>query len=162
MKRLIPILLVAVLLVVSGCSKESGQVNNISQVPVTNNQAEQNQEKEIEQTENKEAKSSLEGLKQSFKDAGFKVGENEVVAYEMVSATNGMKFMLDDELVEIYEYDLDNLTDEAKDIVDQAENGSIEFSGFNIPVVYKDGLMLVRHDEHSQGEKIVEVFNNYK
>jgi len=157
MKKLIPILLM-VLLVVSGCGKEGGPTNNSQPAA---NQVEQDQEKEVEQT-NSEAKSRLEGLKQSFEDAGFKVGENEILAFEMMHASNGLKFKLDDELIEIYEYDLDNLTDEAKNIVNQAKEGSVEFSGFNVPVVYKGGLILVRHDEHSQGEKIKEIFNNYK
>jgi len=72
-----------------------------------------------------------------------------------------MKFTLDGEPIEIYEYDMDNLSDEAREIVEQAKQGSINFSGFNIPVKFKDGLMLIRFNEHSQGEKIVEIFNSF-
>lgn len=119
--------------------------------------------KEVKKKEKEVVKTgrSLEGLKDTFKDSGFELGENELIAFEMLEATNGMKFTLDDELIEIYEYNLGNLTDEAKEVVRQAETGSVEMSGFIIPVEYKDGLMITRQDEHSQKEKILDIFNKY-
>ena len=105
--------------------------------------------------------SRLNNLKRAFKDAGFVVGENEILAYDMLHADAGMKFTLDEELVEVYEYDMSNLSDDASAMVEQAQGGSINFSGFNVPVKFKDGLMLVRYDEHSQGEKITKIFNEF-
>ncbi len=104
----------------------------------------------------------LDQLKSAYKNEGFDVGENKVIAFEMLYADKGMKFEIDGELIEIYEYDMSNLSDEANDIVEQAKSGSINFSGFNVPVKFKNGLMLVRYDEHSKGEEIVKVFENFK
>lgn len=151
MKKLF-ILLLILAVFLAGCqsTQEQGTINENNE-PIAQEQ----------QSEQKEQKSRLEMLKQAFKDAGFEVGENELLAYEMLHAKNGMKFTLDGEPIEIYEYDMDNLSDEAREIVEQAKQGSINFSGFNIPVKFKDGLMLIRFDEHSQGEKIVEIFNSF-
>lgn len=146
-------LLVVLLLIslLAGCAA-GGDVEQPAEAPAASQQEVHEPVPEV---------SRLVELKQHFAGAGFEIGENELIAYDMIHATNGMKFTLDGELIEIYEYDLDNLTPEAQDTVQQAEAGSISFSGFNVPVVCKDGLMLVRHDEHSQGDKIVEAFNNF-
>jgi hypothetical protein len=106
--------------------------------------------------------SRLSRLKQSFKDAGFNVGENEVVAFETLKAKDGIKFKLDNELIEIYEYDMNNLENDVKRLLDQAKKGNVNLLGFSIPVKFNDGLVLVRYAEHSKTKKIVEVFNNYK
>ena len=104
----------------------------------------------------------LNGFKQYLKDNGFTVGDNEIVAYDMLYAKDGLKFKINNELIEIYEYDTANLSADASSIVDQAKQGSVNFLGFNMPVTYNNGLMLVRYDDHSQGDKIVELFNSYK
>ena len=110
---------------------------------------------------NDKISSRLSGLKQRFKDAGFTVGNNEPVAFEMLNAKDGMKFNLDNELIEIYEYDMSNLSVDVKSMIDQAKKGNVNLLGFNIPVKFNAGL-IVRYDGHSQADKIVEVFNNYK
>lgn len=147
MKRLLALLLMSVLLV--GCSDQAAK-------PV---------EKEIKEVSNaKEIKEEKEESKlQSIKDElskDFEVGDNEVLAYEMVKANGGIKFTVDDELLELYEYDLNNLTEEQEQLVKQAENGSIDMDGFNIPCYYKDGIMALRLDEHSKAAAIKEKLNN--
>ena len=153
MKRLFALLALAVFLVgLVGCQgkQESGATNNPVQVgQPTQDQSEQ------------QTQSRLSTLKQAFKDAGFVVGENEILAYDMLHADAGAKFTLDEELVEVYEYDMSNLSDAASAMVEQAQEGSINFSGFNVPVKFKDGLMLVRYGEHSQVERVVDVFNSF-
>jgi hypothetical protein len=73
-----------------------------------------------------------------------------------------VKFNLDNELIEVYEYDMANLSEDIKILIEQAKKGNVNLFGFNIPVKFNDGLILVRYDEHSKANKIVEVFNNYK
>ncbi|KOA90880.1 hypothetical protein [Clostridium botulinum] len=135
----------------SGCS------NNATQKTDSDNH--------IEKKENVSKKeknvSKLDGLKETFKNSGFKVGENEELAYAMLNATNGYKFKLNDKEIEIYEYDMKKLNEEGKKIVNQAKKGSISFSGLNIPVKFKNGLMIVRYDEHKDKDKILEIFNSY-
>lgn len=155
-KALLLLLSMTIVIGLSGCgnkpvnTEKDADTNKEQQNPVV---AEQEKEGPV---------SRLDGLKQSFKDEGFNVGENEIIAFEIINASNGMKFTLDDELIEIYEYDMANLSDEAKVTVEQAQEGYIDLSGIKLPVKFKDGLLLARHDEHSQGEKIVKIFDEYK
>ncbi|BDR80712.1 hypothetical protein N072000002_09680 [Clostridium tetani] len=100
-------------------------------------------------------------MKKAYEEVGFKVSENEPVAFQMVGASNGYKFKVDDELIEIYEYDMKNLNEDGKKYVEQAKKGQISILGFNVPVKLKNNLMLIRYDEHSKKDKILEVFNNY-
>lgn len=147
------LVIMLILLVMGGCGSKTTEdkANPQQQTNETSEQA----------SEETKIVSRLDELKQKFAEAGFEVGENQMVAYEMIYAKDGRKFTLDGELIEIYEYDLDNLSEEAKEVIEQAKQGSVNISGFNVPVIYKDGLMLMRHDEHSQGEKIIEIFKNY-
>lgn len=104
----------------------------------------------------------LDSLKKAFSDSGLKVGDNEVVAYQMLGANNGYKFKIDGGLIEIYEYDLSNLATDGKSFIDQAKKGSVSISGFNVPVKYNNGLMIDRYDEHSEKDKILKVFDDFK
>lgn len=106
------------------------------------------------------SKNKLDGFKEALKDKGYEVGDNEVVAYEIIGATNGYKFKVDGELIEIYEYDSSKLTDDGKGKLEEAKNGSINMSGISIPVKYNNNLVLVRSDEHSKGKEILDIFNS--
>ncbi|WP_338630668.1 hypothetical protein [Clostridium baratii] len=113
--------------------------------------------------ENKLQGSPIDRLKEEFKKAGFKIGDNEMLAYDMIGATSGEKFKVNDQLIEVYYYDSSKLTEDGKKYLKEAETGSINFSGINIPVKYnKTGLVLARHDEHKEQEKIVKIFNSFK
>lgn len=101
----------------------------------------------------------LDKFKNTLKEKGYTVGENETLAFQMVGATNGYKFKVDGNLIEIYEYDEKNLSEEGKKFIEQAKNGSINLSGFNVPVKYNNYLMLSRVNEHPKGKEIVEIFN---
>ena len=142
----------ALFLILTGCSQDEEE-------PIEEDEEEIVEEEPIEEDE--EEQRTLEGLKNEFINEEFEVGDNEEIAYAMVNADKGMKFELDGELIEIYKYNIDDLSDEAEETVEQAKKGSIDMSGFNIPVKYNDGIMLVRYDDHSQEEKIIKVFNNY-
>lgn len=104
----------------------------------------------------------LDGLKQEFVKAGFTVGDNKELAYSMLGATNGYKFDLNGSPIEIYYYDSKNLKEDDKKFYEQAKKGKIDMSGINVPVVFKNDLMIVRADEHKDKDKILEVFNNFK
>lgn len=146
MKKILSILLVGILSFgLVACNKTEGDTKEVGN-----------------STKQEEKKSKLDSIKDSYKKAGFEVGENETIAFQMVGANNGYKFKLDGELIEIYEYDSKNLSEEGKKISEQAKKGSISFSGFNSPVKFNDGLMIMRYGEHSKKDKVLEVFNNFK
>ncbi|HAG43617.1 MAG TPA: hypothetical protein DCL31_10130, partial [Clostridium sp.] len=52
---------------------------------------------------------TIDSIKQSFVDAGMTVGENKEVMYQMIGANNGIKFDINDDIVELYFYDDKNL-----------------------------------------------------
>lgn len=120
-------------------------------------------ESTVTKEENQENKGNiLDQIKDKFKKAGFEIGDNEMIAFDIVHANNGYKFEVDGELIEIYEYDLDNLSEEAKDMVNQAKEGSVEIFGINSSCVWNEkGILMFRADEHSQQDKIIEIFKNF-
>ncbi|KNF08572.1 hypothetical protein CLPU_6c00580 [Gottschalkia purinilytica] len=151
MKKLIIVMFSVILIIgVSGCSKNTNTTKDIKE-----------EKQEVNQVQEDKG-NLLDQLKDEFKKAGFEIGSNEVVAFDMVNAKNGYKFKVDGELIEIYEYDLNNLSDEAKKSVEQAKKGTVNMSGFNLPCVWNEkGIAMFRVEEHSQKDKIVEIFNNF-
>lgn len=146
MKRIASILLVGIMvLVLAGCGTNSTDAAG----------------KDSIETETVK-KEPLEALKDEFKKGGLAIGENQTVAFEMVGATAGQKFKINDELIEIYYYDESKLTEEGKKLFEQAKTGNISISGINISVIYKNNFVLARADNHKNKEKILEVFNNFK
>lgn len=128
---------------------------------VDNTKIEEIKDEDTKSEENK-SKNPLDQLKEEFKNKGFEVGENQELMYSMLGATNGYKFTLNGELIEIYYYDSKNLTDEQKSKYEQAKNGSVDMGGLNVPIVFKDDLALGRLENHPEKDKILEVFNNFK
>ena len=107
-------------------------------------------------------KAPLDVLKDEFKKQGFEVGENETVAFEMLGATNGNKYKLNGELIEVYIYEEGKLTTEGKKQFEQVKSGSISMSGINLKVDYINGFALTRLDDHKDKNKIIEVVKNIK
>ncbi|NRT88091.1 hypothetical protein [Clostridium beijerinckii] len=114
----------------------------------------------VKQESNKNV-NPLDGLKQEFVKAGFTVGDNKELAYSMLGATNGYKFDLNGSPIEIYYYDSKNLKEDEKKFYEQAKKGKINMNGINVPVVFKNDLMIVRADEHKDKDKILEAFNSF-
>lgn len=107
-------------------------------------------------------KEPIDALKEEFKNKGFTIGENSTIAFEMMGATSGQKFKLNDGLIEIYYYDESKLTEEGKKLFEQVKNGSVNVSGFNVPVVYKNNFVIARVNDHKDKDKILEIFNSFK
>ena len=105
-------------------------------------------------------KNKLDKFKEELKAKGHDVGENETLAYDMLGATNGYKFKVDGELIEIYEYDEKKLSEDGKKKLEEAKKGSINMSGINVPVKYNNYLVLARSEKHSKASEIVDIFNN--
>ncbi|WP_326514764.1 hypothetical protein [Clostridium intestinale] len=160
MHKKIALLLISLIVMVGlvACGKDNDTSSKDTKEEVKQEETKKDDTKKEEVKE----ENKLDKLKQAFKDAGLQVGDNETLAFDMVGATSGYKYKLDGELIETYYYDSNNLTEEGKKKVEQAKNGSIDVSGFNVPVIYKDGLMLGRVNDHSKKDKILEVFNNFK
>ncbi|MGL5330159.1 MAG: hypothetical protein ACRDD7_12890 [Peptostreptococcaceae bacterium] len=121
----------------------------------------ENKENTSTESKKEEVKlSKIDKFKNYLKDKGFKVEDNEVLAFDMMKANDGAKFKVDGQLIEIYTYDKDKLIDGAQEMLDAAVNGSVNMSGFNIPVVYNNYAMLGRVNEHSKKDEIINIFKS--
>lgn len=92
----------------------------------------------------------------TFKEHQFEIGEVSEKAAGMLGAQDGYSVELDGDSIEIYKY---NMSDEgAKNILADAEkDGYISvFGKFTCKV--RPPFLLIRHNVHPYGEKIVEVF----
>lgn len=159
MKKMLSFLLVGALSlsVLVGCSgKKEDKKDNDSKPAATDTKKEEKKE-EVKDTGNR-----LDKSKEELKKKGFKVGENEDIAFSMVGATNGYKFKVNDQLLELYIYEEGKLTDEGKEMFKQAKKGSISFSGINIKVDYINDFVVARLDEHKDKDKIIEVLKSIK
>lgn len=156
MKKILTILTLGLALFLVGCSSNKPEeIKPVVSAPV---EAEAEEETKVEEVK----KDPLDALKEEFKNKGFEVGENEIIAFEMMGATNGNKYKINGELIEVYTYDESKLTTEGKKQFEQAKNGSISMSGFNIEVSYINGFVLTRLSEHKDKDKIIEVVKNFK
>lgn len=153
-KKFITVILTAfIAIALIGCGNSSSNVSTNADSKETSNQ---------ETTKEVAKANPLDNLKKAFADAGFKVGDNKELAFAMLGATNGYKFDLNSSPIEIYYFDSKNLKEDQKKFYEQARNGNIDMGGINVPVKFKNDLMIVRADEHPDKDKILEVFNNFK
>ena len=155
MKKKIIAIMLAVFTTISlvGCGNSSTSVSA---------DAKEAPKQESAKKEDVKTNNPLDKLKKSFADAGFKVGENKDLVYAMLGASNGYKFDVNGNLIEIYYYDSKNLKEEQKKFYNQAKTGNVDMGGYNVSVVFKNDLMIVRTDKHPDKDKILEVFNNFK
>jgi hypothetical protein len=115
----------------------------------------------IKENDKEEVKTPLDSLKDEFVKSGFEIGENEELAFAMMGATNGYKYKINGQLAEFYIYEADKLTDEGKELFEQAKKGSVSMGGFNFKVDYVNGFVITRLDEHKDKDKIIEVVKNF-
>lgn len=107
-------------------------------------------------------KAPLDALKDLFKSNGFNVGDNQTIDFSMIGATNGYKFTLNGELIEIYIYDESKITNEGKAMFEQAKKGSISVAGMNVKVDYVNGFVIGRLNDHKDKDKILNVIKSFK
>lgn len=115
-------------------------------------------------TRNEGKREPIEAFKEELKKNGLTIGENSEGFNDMVGATSRQKFKVNDEVIEVYYYDENELTEQGKKLFEQAQRGNINISEVNLSVIYKDNFALARISEHKNKDKILEVFSsfNYK
>jgi hypothetical protein len=158
MKKLLILatMMLAMFFLLLGCSNDQSKNDSgtATDVPTANTSEEQG---------GNQTSKGLEGIVDTFKEAGMTVGDYQTIAFDMIGAKDGRKFELNGSLIEIYEFDPNNLTEDGKKIYDSAtNNGTFEMSGFQVPCVMNGNYMLVRADEHPDKDKIIEIFKSYK
>ncbi|MFX0550116.1 hypothetical protein ACOAKC_12410 [Hathewaya histolytica] len=176
MKKLLSLVLTgAIVFSFTGCENMQKAKNETEkQTKNIGNQTEKQSEKVGEQVQEKsknvgeQVKKQTENilginsLKDLFRGAGFEVGEHEKIPAEKLGANNAHKVKVDNETIEVYEFDMKKLSAEGKRVTDEAKSGFVNISGTRTPVKYKDGIMLVGVDKHTKKEKISEIFNKFE
>lgn len=113
------------------------------------------------QSENIQNQFGIDNLMDQFRKAGFAIGANEKIPFENLGAKNGYRVKVDNDVIDVYEFDMNNLSAEGKKVTDEAKKGTVNISGTRTPVKFKNGIMLVGVDKHTNKEKISEIFDKF-
>lgn len=101
----------------------------------------------------------LDKFQKEIEKAGNQVGSSKDADYNSIGAQNGYLFSVNGQFVEIYEYNLKNLNDKGKAIIEEAKAGTITKDGKKEKAIYKEGLLLTSIEGHSNEKDIVDIFN---
>lgn len=159
-KILLTILLIGTVSVsmFTGCGNKKGVKEDAAKPTATDTSKQTDTKDEV----NKDTGNRLDKLKAELKKKGFEVGENKDVVFAMIGATNGYKFDVNGQQIEAYLYEENKLTEEGKEMLKQAKNGSISLSGINLKVDYINDFVVARLEEHKDKDKIIEVLKSIK
>jgi hypothetical protein len=114
-------------------------------------------------TTDKDGKTGLDRLVSYFQDNGLIIGEKYEKAYSMVGAKGGFALEVEGSKIELYQFDLENATDEAKQMLDSAKtNGKTSFFGTELNAISNNDLLLINYDDNSQKDKIIELFKKFE
>lgn len=118
---------------------------------------------------------NLSGLMAYFKDKGYVAGEPKKMSSALIGAKDGYRyeFKYEDIIVriELYEYDLDNLNNDAKQILQRVkEEGLITVQGTTVDGFVSDNgkyLMVYTSNKESEEaaqrkEEVIKDFKSYK
>ncbi|MDP4120679.1 MAG: hypothetical protein Q8876_06475 [Bacillota bacterium] len=105
---------------------------------------------------------TLDGLISYLQGKGLINEEKEQMSADLVGAKTGYKFHTSKGDVELYYYDISNLTSAQKTIINTIKSsGTIDMSGITITITaYKEPFLLIC-DDCSNESAIKEVFNAY-
>lgn len=108
---------------------------------------------------------SINSFKEKLKENEIEISEeNENTECSLIGAAEGVSYKIDDEVIQVYKFDLDK-SDEltVANIKKAKEESKIVMPAFNnyeLKVKYNKGLVLMNYEDHPQEEKIVEVFES--
>ena len=107
---------------------------------------------------------TIEKFKEELVNNGIKINEETQKSASLIGAKEGYAFEINGQAIEVYEFDEKSTEELTKDNIKSAKNsGTISMPTFNnmtLNVKYNNGLCLVNYENHSDKEKIIEIFNN--
>lgn len=131
--------------------------------------------KTVDGVEQNSYEDNLSGLTSYFKDKGYVAGEPKKMSSALIGAKEGYRYEFKYENVrvriELYEYDLDNLNNDAKQILQRVkEEGLITVQGTTVNGVVSDNgkyLMIYINDKDNEDtiqrkEEVIKDFKSYK
>lgn len=151
-----------------GCSnkKEVQNIDSKKNVEVSSNTA-----KKAEVTANpklnddKVKSKSLDDVIGLLKENGFqKVEKVEGLAFGIVGAKDGSNIKIDGITIEVYIYDLDNLSEQAKKLIKEIkEKGTMTLvEGYPTKGLISSNVVIMGYEEHPNKDKLIEVFKGLK
>ncbi|MGI6255848.1 MAG: hypothetical protein ACOYJZ_09505 [Acutalibacter sp.] len=130
---------------------------------------------QVEEVSDKDYEDSLDGLRQYLVDSKAVAGDATEMAYETIGAVEGYRYRFTLERstvqVEVYEYDLENLSDEATAVLDSVkEKGTFSMLNKEVSAVLSDSgkYMMIYTDASKdqlntqQKERVEELFQSFK
>ena len=140
-----------VVLMLTGCASNDAGSSNTSQIQEENYE-EVNGEEEIR----------LETVVDYFKKQGLEVGEVTMKAFEMMGAVDGFGIDVEGEQIELYLFDPETANEETLANLEDARSvGKFSMSGFSFSVIMNGNILLTRYGEHSEKDRILEVFKQF-
>ncbi len=98
-----------------------------------------------------------------FKEQGLEVGEIVTKAFSMMGAVDGFGIYIEGEQIELYLFDPETADDETlRNLQDAQSIGKFSAFGFSFPVVMNGDIMLTRYDEHTQKDRIIKIFKQFR
>lgn len=118
---------------------------------------------------------NLEGIMGYFKDKGYIAGDPTTMSAELIGAKEGYRYQFTYAKakisVELYEYDLDNLSDVANEVLNGVkENGKVTVQDTSVDAVVSDNgkyLMIYTKDKDDdesikREEEVINEFKSFK
>lgn len=118
----------------------------------------------IKKIDDKSYENSLKGLSQYLKDAGAISGDAKEMNASMIGAASGEKYSFGNIIVELYEFDLANLGEEANKVIsDVKETGKFEILGAKVEAVLSENgkYLMVYADSKNNEELKKEVLDTF-
>ena len=126
-------------------------------------QDEKAKDQQSQAKQNTEQKDPLASVLEYFQEKGFKIGKKSSKAFDMIGAANGFGVEINGHEIELYQYDLNKASEETKKNLESVKaNGMMSMDGFSFPAILNGNILLVKYDEHPDGDKIAAAFKSYK
>lgn len=147
-KIILSVMVVLSLTTLAGCGNKNSDVQASSESPQTQSET-QSQVSDISYEDN------IDGLVKYMSDKGYISGNATNMTADIIGAKSGYRYQTkynnSDVIIEIYEYDLNDINEDAYEIMNQVKaNGSFTIRDIEIPVVISDtGKYLMIYEDAS-------------
>lgn len=149
MKKLLIIIMIGTMVGLVGCGeKVSDDLDN---------------GKVVESNEANKEEATLQGFKELLESEGYTIEENEVL-FQLVGAIDGYKLKISENIkLEIYDFNMKNLNDIAKENIKTIENDGEMVTSFNTIKIdaYSNKIAMVVHGEGDNKNEAIDLFNSY-
>lgn len=149
MKKVLITIMIATMVGLVGCGEKTvGDSNN---------------GKVVEDNGTNKEEATLQGFKEFLENKGYSIEENEVL-FQLVGAIDGYKLKISEDIkLEIYDFNMKNLNDIAKENIKTIENDGEMVTSFNTIKIdaYSNKIAMVVHGEGDNKNEAIDLFNSY-